>query len=117
MYNNLATLAIFAFAFSAIAGRVERGWVTGPIIYIFFGLIAGPVGLGFIDLNVDAVELRVIADLTLALVLFIDAANADLKNPANPCHYPPAYVVARLADLYSPRRICGHAGVSRCVPA
>ncbi len=80
MYNDLATLAIFAFVFSAIAGRVERSWVTGPIIFIGFGLIAGPVGLGFIDLDVDAVELRVIADLTLALVLFIDAANADLKT-------------------------------------
>ena len=80
MYDNLAIIAIFALAFSAIAGRVERSWLTGPIIYIFFGLIAGPVGLGFIDLNVDAVELRVVADLTLALVLFIDAANADLKT-------------------------------------
>jgi NhaP-type Na+/H+ or K+/H+ antiporter len=48
-------------------------------IYIFFGLIAGPVGLGFIDLDIHAVELRVVADLALALVLFIDAANADLK--------------------------------------
>ena len=80
MYNNLAIIAIFAFAFSAIAGRVERSWVTGPMFYIFFGLIVGPVGLGFIHLRVGAVELRVIADLTLALVLFIDAANADLKT-------------------------------------
>ena len=80
MYNDLATLAIFAFVFSAIAGRVERSWVSGPIIFIVFGLIAGPVGLGFIDLDIDAVELRVIADLALALVLFIDAANADLKT-------------------------------------
>ena len=50
------------------------------MFYIFFGLIVGPVGLGFIHLRVGAVELRVIADLTLALVLFIDAANADLTT-------------------------------------
>ena len=80
MYTDLAILAVFAFLFSAIAGRVERSWVTGPIIYILFGLIAGPVGLGFMDLDVDAVEIRVIADLTLALVLFIDASNADLRT-------------------------------------
>ena len=36
---------------------------------VFFGLIVGPVGLGFIHLRVGAGELRVIADLTLALVL------------------------------------------------
>ena len=79
MYNNLAVLAVFAFLFSAIAGRVERSVVTGPMVYIFFGLLAGPVGIGILDMDVETVELRVIADLTLALVLFIDASNADLK--------------------------------------
>jgi NhaP-type Na+/H+ or K+/H+ antiporter len=59
---------------------VERSWLTGPMVYVFFGLIAGPVGLGLIHLRVGAPEFRVVADLTLALVLFIDAANADLNT-------------------------------------
>ncbi len=80
MYSNLAIMTLFAFAFSVIAGRVERSAVSGPIIFIAFGLIAGPVGLGFLDMDVQDVELRVVADLTLALVLFIDAANADLAT-------------------------------------
>lgn len=79
MYNNLAVLAVFAFLFSVIAGRVERSIITGPMVYIFFGLLAGPVGVGILNMDVDTVELRVIADLTLALVLFIDASNADLR--------------------------------------
>ncbi|MDJ0879154.1 MAG: cation:proton antiporter [Halieaceae bacterium] len=79
MYNNLAVLTAFAFLFSVIAGRIERSVLTGPMVYIFFGLLAGPLGLGILDLEVDAIEVRVIADLTLALVLFLDAANADLK--------------------------------------
>jgi len=78
MYDNLAVLTLFAFLFSAVAGRVERSAVSGPIIFIAFGLIAGPFGFGFLDMDVSSTELRVIADLTLALVLFIDAANADL---------------------------------------
>ena len=80
MYDNLAILALFAFLFSAIAGRVERSAITGPMIYIFFGLLAGPMVFGVLTLDVGAVELRVIADLTLALVLFIDAANANLST-------------------------------------
>ena len=83
MYENLMVMAVFAFIFSAIAGRVERSAVTGPIVYILFGLIAGPIGLGFLDMDVHAVELRVVADLTLALVLFLDASNADLKTCAD----------------------------------
>ncbi len=80
MYSNVAIMVLFAFVYSVIAGRVERSAVSGPIIFIAFGLIAGPVGLGLLDMDVTAVELRVVADLTLALVLFIDAANADLAT-------------------------------------
>jgi NhaP-type Na+/H+ or K+/H+ antiporter len=80
MYDNLAILAAFAFLFSVIAGRVERSTITGPMIYVLFGLLAGPMVFGFLKMDVQAVELRVIADLTLALVLFIDAANADLST-------------------------------------
>ncbi len=80
MYSNLAVLAVFAFLFSTVAGRIEQSRVSGPIVFIFFGLLAGPLALGLIDFDIEAVELRVIADLTLALVLFIDAANANLTT-------------------------------------
>ncbi len=39
----------------------------------------GPLGLGWFDDSVTNTELRVFADLTLALILFIDAASADLS--------------------------------------
>jgi NhaP-type Na+/H+ or K+/H+ antiporter len=78
MYENLVSLAVLAFAFSVVSGRIERSIITGPMIFLAFGLVAGPYGLGFLNSDVKAVELRVIADLTLALVLFIDAANTDL---------------------------------------
>ncbi len=80
MYDNLAILAAFAFLFSVIAGRIERSAITGPMVYVLFGLLAGPMVFGVLKLDVQAVELRVIADLTLALVLFIDAANANLST-------------------------------------
>ena len=79
MYDDLAILALFAFLFSTIAGRIERSAITGPMIYVFFGLLAGPMVFGVLNLDVQAVELRIIADLTLALVLFIDASNTNLS--------------------------------------
>ena len=79
MYENLAVVAAFAFLYSAIAGRVERSMVTGPILFIAFGVICGPFGFGILGEDIDSIELRVVADITLALILFIDAANADLK--------------------------------------
>jgi len=78
MYENLAVLAIFAFVYSAVAGRIERSWLSGPILFIAFGVATGPYGLGVLTVNVDAEGLRAIAELTLAFVLFTDAANANL---------------------------------------
>jgi NhaP-type Na+/H+ or K+/H+ antiporter len=78
MYENLAIIALFAFVYSNIAGGLERTMISGPMVFIMFGIIFGPVGLGILELDVTHVELRVVADLTLALILFIDAANANL---------------------------------------
>ncbi len=79
MYMDLAILAFFVLLYSIIAGRVERTPISGPIIFLLFGLVLGPVGFGLLDLDVDAEGLRTLAELTLALVLFTDAANADLS--------------------------------------
>jgi NhaP-type Na+/H+ or K+/H+ antiporter len=78
MYNNLAVLAVFAFVYSAVAGRIERSWLSGPIVFVAFGLASGPNGLGILNVNVTTEGLQTIAELTLAFVLFTDAANADL---------------------------------------
>jgi NhaP-type Na+/H+ or K+/H+ antiporter len=79
MYENLAIIALFAFLYSAVAGRLEKTVISGPLVYIAFGLLCGPLALGILNIEVSAVEMRVLADLTLALFLFIDAANADLS--------------------------------------
>jgi NhaP-type Na+/H+ or K+/H+ antiporter len=41
-------------------------------------MLAGSPGLGILEIDVDAEGLSLLAELTLALVLFTDAANADL---------------------------------------
>jgi len=79
MYQDLAIVAIFVFLYSAIAGRVERSVLTGPIVATGLGLALGPMGLGWLDLQVGQEVLRTLAELTLALVLFTDAANAKLS--------------------------------------
>jgi len=49
------------------------------MVFTVVGLIIGPLGLGWLKLDLDNDGMRVLADITLTLVLFIDAANADLK--------------------------------------
>jgi NhaP-type Na+/H+ or K+/H+ antiporter len=79
MYVELAVLALFVFCYSLVAGRVDRMAMSGPIIFVFAGFLMGPLGFGWFDDDVTNTDLRIFADLTLALILFIDAANADLS--------------------------------------
>ena len=79
MYEELAVLAAFTFIYSVISGRVEKMAISGPIIFVFVGLVFGPLGLGWFKDDVSRVEFRILVDLTLALILFIDAANADIS--------------------------------------
>ena len=78
MYEELAILALFVFLYSLIAGRIERSAISGPIVLVTAGIIMGPVVLGWFEGGEIREQLRLLADLTLALILFVDAANADL---------------------------------------
>jgi len=78
MYEDLAILAVFLFLYSVTAGGWERTPVSGALVFAAFGLAFGPLGLALLDLDVTAEGLRGLAEVTLALVLFTDAANADL---------------------------------------
>ena len=79
MYQNLAILAAFVLVYSAVAGRLEKTPISGAIVAMGFGLACGPLGLGIFTPHVDEELLRTLAELTLALVLFTDAANANLS--------------------------------------
>jgi len=78
VYQDLVILAVFTFFYSTVAGAIERTWIGGAIIFTAFGLLIGPVGLDLISFKADAETIRTLAELTLALVLFTDAAGADL---------------------------------------
>ena len=77
MYVELGILALFIFLYSIVAGRVERSAISGPIVFVIAGFLMGPFGLGWLKGDATSDDLRTLADLTLALILFIDAANAD----------------------------------------
>ncbi|MDP3584751.1 MAG: cation:proton antiporter [Thiobacillus sp.] len=74
----MTILALFVFVYSLVGGRLARSPISGAIIFTAFGLALGPLGFGFLKLNADTEQIRLLAELTLALVLFTDAANSNL---------------------------------------
>ncbi len=78
MYEDLALLAGFVLLYSTVAGGIERTWVSGPIVFTVFGVLIGPAGFDLLAFEAGGEALRNLAEMTLALVLFTDAAGADL---------------------------------------
>ena len=78
MYETMAILAVFVFFYSITCGGLERTPINGALVFTAFGFLFGPLCIDFIRLDIDAEGIKTLAELTLALVLFIDAANADL---------------------------------------
>jgi NhaP-type Na+/H+ or K+/H+ antiporter len=75
---SLATVAGIMLAYTAL--QTWRAGVVPPAIaFTAAGLIVGTEGLGWIELSPDAGSLRLLAEATLALVLFSDASRIDLR--------------------------------------
>ena len=54
--------------------------LTAPMLFVVFGFLASSDGLGLADIDVEHSAIHVIAELTLILVLFTDAARIDLNR-------------------------------------
>jgi NhaP-type Na+/H+ or K+/H+ antiporter len=78
MYANLAILAAIVLVYGAVSGRLERSPFSGALMFMGVGFALGPGALGWIDLSVGSGGFRLVAELTLALILFVEAADANL---------------------------------------
>jgi sodium/hydrogen antiporter len=75
---SLAAVAGIVLAFIAL--ETWRPHLVPPAIaFTAAGLVVGTEGLGWIELSPSAGSLRVLAEATLALVLFSDASRIDLR--------------------------------------
>ena len=80
---QLAMLVLLILLYSIFAGKIEKTPISGPIIFLLFGLAFGPIGFNLLSFTVDMAGYKILAELALALVLFTDASKTDfevLKN-------------------------------------
>ena len=79
MHWQLAVLALILLGFAAISGRVDGTWITAPMIFTAAGLVFGVEALGLVDPSATGVSVKILAEATLAVVLFSDASRIDLN--------------------------------------
>jgi len=75
----LAAIGFGVLAYSLISGRLNNTMITPPMVFALFGLAVGTVGLDLLDMKVSHDLVHTLAEITLALVLFSDAARIDVR--------------------------------------
>ncbi len=88
MYELLAIFALLVFLYSNVAGALEETPFGGALVFVTVGLALGGSGLDLLGVSFQAEDLSTMAELTLALVLFTDAADTDLKELARSLSLP-----------------------------
>lgn len=73
---SLTLVALALLAVAAVSGRLPGSPLTPAMLFVAFGLLVG----GAIDLSSTDSTVRALAETTLALVLFTDAARIDLGD-------------------------------------
>lgn len=76
----LGLVGIVIIGGALLAGPVERTGLPGLAVFLLLGLLIGPYGLNLIAIRLDDPFLRVVATLSLTLVLFTDAMTLDLRE-------------------------------------
>ena len=74
-----AIIAAGVILFGVVSRRLESSPLTGPMIFAAFGLVIGGAVLGIADLDFGHGFIHGLAEVTLVLVLFSDAARIDLR--------------------------------------
>ena len=74
----LATIAVLLIGYATVSRRLEGLNVSGAMFFTTAGLLVGPV-LALLELEVHGEQVKLLAEITLTLVLFADASRISLR--------------------------------------
>ncbi len=77
---GLALIGIVIIVSALLSGLIDRSGLPQVAIFIGIGAALGPAGLGLFNLTLDSPVLRVVATLSLTLVLFTDAVSLNIAE-------------------------------------
>ncbi|MCI0444485.1 cation:proton antiporter, partial [bacterium] len=78
--STLALIGAVIIIAALLSGLIERSGLPQVAVFLALGALLGPVGLSLLNVKLDSEILRVVATLSLMLVLFTDAVSLDIKE-------------------------------------
>ena len=76
---DLLVLAVVVFLFGLISRRLEGTILTAPIVFVAAGVLLGPALFGVAEFALDEHTVLLLSEIALAVVLFTDAAQTNLR--------------------------------------
>ena len=77
---TITILAAALLAYSLMSGRLAGTILTAPLLFVVIGFLMGPGGFSVTGVEFEHSAIHIVAELTLILVLFTDAARIDLGS-------------------------------------
>jgi sodium/hydrogen antiporter len=78
--EGIAVIAACVVLWGLFSARLERWNITAPIAFVLLGLVVTHDPLNLMHVNLESSSLLELAEITLALVLFADAARVNLRE-------------------------------------
>lgn len=107
MSSVIAQVSIALIAFACISGRIRGSAFTPAILFAGVGFLLGNKVLDVMATDIDLGSIRLLAEVTLALVLFGDASSLDARRLSHEVGFP-----ARLLGIGLPLTIILGAGLA-----
>jgi NhaP-type Na+/H+ or K+/H+ antiporter len=76
----LAIIGIVIVVSALLSGLIERSGFPQVAVFLAIGAALGPAGLGVVNVGLESHTLRVVATLSLTLVLFTDAVALNISE-------------------------------------
>jgi NhaP-type Na+/H+ or K+/H+ antiporter len=76
----LAVIALSLIGFGMVSRRVDGTSLTPAIVFVGVGLLVGAHALDLLDVSPTGESVKLLAEATLTLVLFVDASRIDLRT-------------------------------------
>ena len=78
--TGLAILAAVFVGYAAVALRLERWWVSAPMLFTATGFLLGPSALNVLPFHIGEEVALTVAEVALAVLLFADASTVRLER-------------------------------------
>jgi len=99
------SLVVLYTVFALWLGRIS---ITMPMVFVFLGALTGAHALGWIKFSLQAKDIETLTEVTLALLLFADAATLDFNQVKDDSSLPARLLIIAMPLIILTGGITGY---------